>query len=189
VNYDFPHQPSRGTKQQRAVFRVRVRVPRTWLSWRFNGVSVPGATSSSLSIAAASPLNVGAYDVVVSNSAGTQLQQCGESHPAKPANVCRLDIDGPIGTNYNVQSTPASDAAQLDHTLQNLTLPIQTVHLHRLQLTHQTPVNFTASCRSRKGWRAAGVRCTSRLGGESYTEPPSGLSSANSAARATGHFH
>lgn len=38
--------------------------------WRLNGVSLPGATASSLSVTNVQPTNAGSYDVVVSNLAG-----------------------------------------------------------------------------------------------------------------------
>ncbi len=41
--------------------------------WRLNGVSIPGATTSSYSIAAAQSTNVGVYSIVVSNAVGAAL--------------------------------------------------------------------------------------------------------------------
>ena len=41
--------------------------------WRFNGVAIAGATGSAYSIASVQSSNVGNYDVVVSNAAGSVI--------------------------------------------------------------------------------------------------------------------
>jgi pectin methylesterase-like acyl-CoA thioesterase len=56
---------------QRASFHVEVAaVPDAAFQWRKNAIDLPGATQPTLTIAAASPDDVGRYTVVVSNSGG-----------------------------------------------------------------------------------------------------------------------
>lgn len=55
-----------------AVFHTEASGSGTlWYQWRFNGMDIPGANSSSHAVPDAGEDDVGAYDVVVSNSAGS----------------------------------------------------------------------------------------------------------------------
>jgi hypothetical protein len=70
--------------------------------WRFNGVDLPGATGSSLTISNVQPANAGSYVVQVSNTVGPTLSA--EAHltmlvPLPPRLIGLWRFDEGTGTN------------------------------------------------------------------------------------------
>ena len=67
--------------------------------WYFNGLAIPGATSSTYTIASTTLANLGAYKVSVINSFGTvtsnTVQLTGINNPGRLTNLSVLSMDGP----------------------------------------------------------------------------------------------
>jgi hypothetical protein len=91
--------------------------------WRFNGVSIPGATGSSLTLTNVQSANAGSYTTLVTNSAGSATSQpgvltifCGYSSsltgsnvgispdPQEPTN-CGIPPCHPFWVNYTAQAS------------------------------------------------------------------------------------
>ena len=97
--------------------------------WQFstNGstwVNISGATGPVYSLNTSSLTNVGYYQAAVSNPAGT-VNSASASLTLLNINMyAGLNIVGPLGANYNVQSIPALNASNWT-TLTNVSLPSQ----------------------------------------------------------------
>jgi len=97
--------------------------------WQFssNGVSyadISGATGASYSLGSSSVTNIGYYRVVAANSVGTN-NTVGASLTFLNLNLyAGLNILGPIGANYAIQSTPNLGTSNWT-TLTNVSLPTQ----------------------------------------------------------------
>ncbi|HYG35814.1 MAG TPA: hypothetical protein VEC99_13570 [Clostridia bacterium] len=90
--------------------------------WRFNNTEIPGATNAVLTIPSVSTTDVGSYDTMVINAFGTNI-----SNPARLAildlkRVAAVFLDGPVGSNYRIEFTPAVEPADWQ-VLTNITIP------------------------------------------------------------------
>ena len=93
--------------------------------WYFNGVAIPGATSSAYTIISAGSSNAGSYQVVISNSIGSVT-----------SNAVQLSV----GTSLAITNQPASQSIKLGGTL---TLSVNTNALG-IPITYQWYLNGTA---------------------------------------------
>ncbi len=91
--------------------------------WKLNGTAITNATNATLTITNFSPANIGSYTVTVSNAV--------KSVTSPPTTLASLDvkmfagviIDGPLGSNYLIQSTASLSSNWT--TLTNIALPTQ----------------------------------------------------------------
>lgn len=75
--------------------------------WAFNGTNIAGATGATLTLTQLSAANVGVYTVTVSNGSGAVTSQTISLAIVGLEIFAGVVIDGPIGSEYTVQSTPA----------------------------------------------------------------------------------
>ena len=92
--------------------------------WQFNGTNINGATGNSYTIPSTDLTNIGYYTVVIANSVSTNTSASASLTFLNLAMYAGLDIVGPIGANYNIQSIPALNGTNWT-TLTNISLPTQ----------------------------------------------------------------
>ena len=94
--------------------------------WQFNGTNINGATDSTYTIPSTGLTNIGYYTVVIANSVNTNTSASASASLTflNLAMYAGLNIIGPIGANYNIQSIPALNATNWT-TLTNISLPTQ----------------------------------------------------------------
>ena len=93
--------------------------------WMFDGVNIPGATNATLSLANVSTANLGSYSVEVANSTGYAVSAPIDLFIANLKLLAGLIINGSVGANYSLQSTPALGNGGQWTTLTNINLPSQ----------------------------------------------------------------
>jgi N-acetylneuraminic acid mutarotase len=93
--------------------------------WLFDGTNILNATNANLSLANLSAASIGFYTVTVSNSTGGAVSTPVDLFLADTKLFPGLIINGPAGTNYDLQSTPTLAGANWT-VLTNITLPTQT---------------------------------------------------------------
>jgi hypothetical protein len=107
------------------TFTIQVSAyPAPTYQWRLNGTNISGATGSSYTIPSASYADAGYYDVVVANTAGTNV-----SSPASLAIVdikmyAGINVYGPLGASYSLQAVSALVGTNWN-VLTNVALPSQ----------------------------------------------------------------
>ena len=109
--------------------------------WQFssNGVSyanITGATGSSYSLGSSSVTNIGFYRVVIANSVNTNTSASVSLTFLNINMYAGLNINGPVGATYNIQSTPALGATNWV-ALTNISLPTQPY----VFIDYSTPTN------------------------------------------------
>jgi hypothetical protein len=75
--------------------------------WSFNGTNIAGATNATLTLNNLGAANVGHYTVTISNMLGSVASQSVSLSLFGLQMYAGLNISGPIGASYSVQSTPA----------------------------------------------------------------------------------
>ena len=91
--------------------------------WQLNGTNIAGATGASLPITNVTAAAVGLYTVIISNVAGTVMSQAAIVGTTAIQMFAGVIVNGPIGTNYVIQSK--SDLKNGWITRTNLALPSQ----------------------------------------------------------------
>jgi sugar lactone lactonase YvrE len=91
--------------------------------WQFNGTNIAGANGASFTITNVSGANVGVYTVVVSNAAGSTTSQTAIVGNIAIQMFAGVVVNGPVGTNYVIQSTSNLNNGWTTRT--NLALPSQ----------------------------------------------------------------
>ena len=81
--------------------------PRPTYQWRFNGVSIPDATGTCYSMPSTSITNIGTYDVVIANSAGTNISSVVTLSFADLKMLASVYLTGPVGQSYRIEAAPA----------------------------------------------------------------------------------
>ncbi len=90
--------------------------------WALNGTNIRGATNASLTLTNISSAEVGVYTVIITNSLGG-LASAGASLTTVDIRMfAGIVVNGIVGTNYTIQSTPALSATNWV-TLTNIDLP------------------------------------------------------------------
>lgn len=92
--------------------------------WRLNGTNVSGATSASYTIPAASYLDAGYYDVVVSNAAGFAVSAAASLALVDIRMYAGISVYGPLSANYSLQNINALSGTNWN-VLTNVALPSQ----------------------------------------------------------------
>ena len=92
--------------------------------WRFNGVNIPGATGSCFTLLSTSITNIGTYDVVAANSAGTNISSAVTLAFADLKMLASVYLTGPIGKSYRIDATPQVAPTNWT-TLTNITITTQ----------------------------------------------------------------
>jgi len=92
--------------------------------WQFNGAAINGATSSSYTIASTTISNIGYYSVIIANSVNRNTSASVSLTFLNIQMFAGLNIYGPIGANYVIQSTPVLNDTNWT-TLTNISLPTQ----------------------------------------------------------------
>ncbi len=95
--------------------------PEPAYQWRFLGQNIPSATNWFYTIPAAGSNDIGWYDVIVSNRAGTNTSATASLSFCDLKLLAAVYLDGPIGSNYLVQATSAVQPTSWT-TLTNVTL-------------------------------------------------------------------
>lgn len=89
-----------------ATFTVSVfGTPPFTYQWTFNGIPIPGATSSSFTVSGATPADGGSYAVVVTNSLGSATSQAAllsVSSGASAARIVNISTRAMVGTGGNI---------------------------------------------------------------------------------------
>ena len=91
--------------------------------WQLNGVKIAGATGRTFQIPNVNSTNIGVYTVVVSNLAGSKTSQAAIVGNIAIQMFAGVVINGPVGTNYVIQSTSNLNNGWTTRT--NLALPSQ----------------------------------------------------------------
>ena len=91
--------------------------------WQFNGTNITGATGATYNIPSVASTNVGVYTVVVSNLAGSVTSQAAIVGTTAIKMFAGIIVNGPIGTNYLIQSKVNLNDSWTPRT--NLALPSQ----------------------------------------------------------------
>jgi uncharacterized repeat protein (TIGR03803 family) len=91
--------------------------------WRLNGTNIAGATGPTFQIPNVNSTNIGVYTVVVSNLAGSKTSQAAIVGNIAIQMFAGVVINGPVGTNYVIQSTSNLNNGWTTRT--NLALPSQ----------------------------------------------------------------
>jgi hypothetical protein len=91
-----------------------------YYQWQFNGTNIVGAAYT---IPSVTSTNVGVYTVVVSNLAGSVTSQSAIVGTTAIKMFAGVIVDGPLGSNYLIQST--GNLTNGWTTLTNLALPAQ----------------------------------------------------------------
>jgi sugar lactone lactonase YvrE len=91
--------------------------------WQFDGTNIAGATGATYAIPDVASTNIGVYMVVVSNPAGTNISQAAIVGTTAIQMFAGVIVDGPLGSNYVIQST--ADLTNGWTTRTNLALPSQ----------------------------------------------------------------
>jgi hypothetical protein len=92
--------------------------------WALNGTNIVGATAATLTLANLSAANAGLYTVTVSNGFGSVTSQTVSLAIVGLQIFAGVVIEGPIGAEYSVQSTPALGPSNWT-TRMNVTLTTQ----------------------------------------------------------------
>jgi hypothetical protein len=115
--------------------------------WYFNGVAIPGATSSNLVLSSIQFTNAGLYSVVVSSPYGS-VTNTPEQVVVNPASVsiglfAGVIIRGTVGYNYSIQATTNLNDVNSWVTLTNIILatPVQVWNDDSVDV-HTSPQNF-----------------------------------------------
>ena len=104
--------------------------PSPSMQWQFSTndsvwVNINGATTASYSLPHSSPTNIGFYRVIAANSVSTNTSPSASLTFLNIYMFAGLNVLGPIGANYNIQSTPALGQINSWITLTNISLPTQ----------------------------------------------------------------
>ncbi len=109
---------------------VATGIPDPTYQWQTNGVNISGATSSTLTIPAATSANAGSYTVVVTTSAGTATSSSATLTVNPPSNTAPTFTAPPSGTNIavnvGVNLTVGCTATDSDTPAQTLTYALLT---------------------------------------------------------------
>lgn len=81
--------------------------PAPTYQWRFNGVNIPGATGLCYALPSTSVTNIGTYDVVVANLAGTNSSTAATLAFSDLKMLAAVYLTGPIGKSYQIEATPS----------------------------------------------------------------------------------
>lgn len=92
--------------------------------WQFSGANIPGATRSSYTIPSPGLSNIGYYTVRAGNSVTTNSSVSVSLTFLKLNTYAGLNILGPLGANYSIQSIPALGGTTWT-VLTNISLPTQ----------------------------------------------------------------
>jgi hypothetical protein len=90
--------------------------------WLLNQTNVSGATNASLTLTNVSPAEVGVYTVAITNSLGGLISNGAILTTVDIRMFAGIIINGAVGTNYTIQSTPALSPSNWT-TLSNIALP------------------------------------------------------------------
>ena len=89
--------------------------------WYFGGTSIPGATSTTLTVTNANFSKVGTYSVVISNASGSVTNSAVLSL-LNLKMYAALTLAGPVGASYKIESTSAFGNTNVWQHRTNLTL-------------------------------------------------------------------
>ena len=81
--------------------------PAPTYQWRFNGVNIPGATGACYNMVSTGSTNIGTYDVVTANSAGTNYSPMVTLAFADLKMLASVYLTGPVGKNYRIEAAPS----------------------------------------------------------------------------------
>ena len=104
--------------------------------WQLNGTNISGATSSSYTVSSTALTNIGFYTAVVANSVSTNTSASGSLTFLSFQMYSGVNIYGPIGANYKIQSTSDLNGSNWT-TLTNISLPTQPY----IYIDHNSPTN------------------------------------------------
>jgi hypothetical protein len=108
-----------------ATFTVQVTgYPPPSYQWQYNGANISNATNSTYTIASTTITNIGLYDVVISNSVGTNISTTASLGLFDINLVRALYLTGPIGSVYRIDTTSALGPTNW-MTLTNVTVTTQ----------------------------------------------------------------
>jgi len=113
-----------GADQSVTFMATATGYPPPTYQWQLNGTNIDGATGSSYTIPTTALTDIGYYTVVIANSVSTNTSASVSLTFLNLAMYAGLDIIGPIGANYNIQSIPALNGTNWT-TLTNISLPMQ----------------------------------------------------------------
>ena len=82
--------------------------------WRKNGANIEGATESSLSVSKASAADVGSYEVLVSNLAGSELSATVEAYLPDPVNIISQPVSVTVRAGEPVSFAVVATGSPLD---------------------------------------------------------------------------
>ena len=98
--------------------------PTPTYQWRFNGVNILGATGACYNMASTSFTNIGTYDVVISNSVGTNYSSAVTLGFIDLKMLAAVYLTGPVGKNYRIDT--ATTLAPTNWVpVTNITIPTQ----------------------------------------------------------------
>jgi hypothetical protein len=107
------------------TFTIQVAAyPEPTYQWRLDGANISGATGSSYTIPSASFTNAGYYDVVVVNTAGTNISSSASLAIVDIKMYAGINIYGPLGADYSLQEINALGGTNWN-VLTNVALPSQ----------------------------------------------------------------
>lgn len=106
-----------------ATFSVQASgSPTPAFQWQFNGTNIVGATNTNLFIPAAGAVNVGIYNVVLSNSVGTLVSSNASLSLQDLHCSPVLVLSGPSGASYDIQYATVLGATPNWTTITNIVL-------------------------------------------------------------------
>ena len=103
--------------------------------WQFSTdsvsfVDINGATEASYQLASSTAANLGYYRVVISNSQGTNISDQASLSYFNARLLPAMLLYGPVGANYNIQSTPALGGGSNWTTISTVTLPASQPYIY-----------------------------------------------------------
>ena len=120
-------QPTNNTVSPNGTVTLGVTATGSGLSyqWRLNGTNIAGATFATYTIPSVNSTNVGVYTVVVSNAGGSVTSQTAIVGTTDIKMFAGVIVNGPLGTNYLIQSTTNLSNTNAWTIRTNLALPSQ----------------------------------------------------------------